>query len=117
MGEGEEEDDGVWGVRRGGGGEEGDGVREGKGTHICFTILLSSSFPFPHLFFSSFHCPTPFSSIHHCIGVITPSFPPSPRQVTQSKRLAEEEASPQPHKDYSLKEGEKIRINLGVRAT
>ena len=38
------------------------------------------------------------------------------RQVTQSKRLAEEEAKPQPHKDYSLKAGEKIHINFGVRA-
>jgi len=39
------------------------------------------------------------------------------KQVTQSKRLAEEEASPQPHKDYSLKEGEKIHINLGKAST
>ena len=35
------------------------------------------------------------------------------KQVTQSKRLAEEEAKPPPHKDYSLKAGEKIHINLG----
>ncbi len=38
------------------------------------------------------------------------------RQVKQSNDIAQEEAKPQEHKDYSLKQGEKIKINLTVRA-
>lgn len=36
--------------------------------------------------------------------------------VKQSKQLAAEEASPAPHKDYSLKAGQKISVNLGKTA-
>lgn len=36
------------------------------------------------------------------------------RQVKQSEKLAKEEAQPVVHKDYSLKEGEKIKIQLNV---
>jgi len=90
-------------------------MRSLEDTHEASHLAaLSSCNGSSHLLVTVAGNSSPFSSIHHCIGVITPSFPPSPRQVTQSKRLAEEEASPQPHKDYSLKEGEKIHINLGV---
>ena len=34
------------------------------------------------------------------------------RQVKQSEEIAKEEAQPMVHKDYSLKQGEKIKINL-----
>ena len=37
------------------------------------------------------------------------------RQVKQSEKIAKEEAEPMEHKDYSLKEGEKIKIHLNVR--
>ena len=36
------------------------------------------------------------------------------RQVKQSEELAKEEAKPFEHKDYSLKQGQKIHISLGV---
>lgn len=36
------------------------------------------------------------------------------RQVKQSEKLAKEEAVPFEHKDYSLKQGQKIHISLGV---
>jgi hypothetical protein len=43
------------------------------------------------------------------------SFSPSPfRQVKQSEDLAKEEAKPFEHKDYSLKQGQKIHVSLGV---
>ncbi len=46
-----------------------------------------------------------------------PPPPPPPswcRGLKQSQQLAEQEAHPAPHKDYSLKQGQKIKINLGV---
>ena len=36
------------------------------------------------------------------------------RQVKQSEELAKEEAKPFEHKDYSLKQGQKIHVSLGV---
>ena len=36
------------------------------------------------------------------------------RQVKQSQELAKEDTKPFEHKDYSLKQGEKIHISLGV---
>ena len=36
------------------------------------------------------------------------------RQVKQSEKLAKEETVPFEHKDYSLKQGQKIHISLGV---
>ena len=45
---------------------------------------------------------------------LTHPLPPSLRQVKQSEDLAKEETKPFEHKDYSLKEGQKIRISLGV---
>ena len=49
---------------------------------------------------------------------LTLSFSLSPslpfRQVKQSEELAKEEAKPFEHKDYSLKQGQKIHISLGV---
>ena len=75
---------------------------------LLFTvqILLQCALP-PHTHTHTIntHIPTHTTHTH------THTF----RQVTQSKRLAEEEAKPPPHKDYSLKAGEKIHINLGVR--
>ena len=36
------------------------------------------------------------------------------RGVKTSQEIAQQEAQPVEHKDYSLKEGQKIQINLGV---
>ena len=36
------------------------------------------------------------------------------RQVKQSHELAKEEEKPFEHKDYSLKQGQKIHVSLGV---
>ena len=51
------------------------------------------------------------------VGDLSPlslSLSPSSRQVKQSEELAKEDAKPFEHKDYSLKQGQKIHISLGV---
>ena len=64
--------------------------------------------------FSS-HCPFP-PPPPPLLPPPLPSPPPPPlRHVKQDQQIAKEEAAPQTHKDYSLKAGEKIQINLGVR--
>ena len=39
------------------------------------------------------------------------------RQVKLSEKIAKEESVPMEHKDYSLKEGQKIKISLNVSQT
>ena len=61
---------------------------------------------------STWHCKS-ISSTSQLVCAVT-SLSLFRRNIKREKEIAKEETNPVPHVDYSLKEGQKISLNIGV---